>query len=130
MKLPLRLAAPLGLALALVATPEARAQDIYLPGQLSEAPRVASLPKAARLIRDSYPAALLDRGVGGTVQLEFVVRPDGSVDPASIKVVSSSVEALGAAARDVARRLEFTAPKVDGDAVHARVLMPLIYQAN
>lgn len=53
----------------------AQAQDdkIYAIADVQNPPKLSSSALAAKLIQESYPADLKSRGVGGMVELQFVV---------------------------------------------------------
>lgn len=106
------------------------ADSVYNASELSTAPHLSSTAAAARLIRSSYPDQLKRAGIGGDVQVEFVIDPQGKVDPSSIQVVMASVPALGEAAKSVVRSLEFSPGKVNGTPVRTRVVLPLVYKIN
>jgi protein TonB len=83
---------------------------------------------AARIIQDSYPAELKSRGVGGMVELQFIVDAKGKVDPASVEVVDATQTALGEAAKKVVTKLGFNPAKVNGTPVRVKVTLPIIYK--
>ena len=74
---------------------------------MTNPPKLASSVNAARLIQESYPADLKSRGVGGMVELQFVVDAKGKVDPSTVEVVDATQTALGEAAKKVAAKLDF-----------------------
>jgi protein TonB len=122
-------------ALALLAGPlarEAKAQDekIYPISELSNPPKLSSSSFAARLIQESYPEDLKKRGVGGMVEIQFVVDAKGKVDPASVTVVDATQTALGEAAKKVVVKLDFSPGKLNGVGVKSQVVLPIIYKAN
>lgn len=98
--------------------------------ELETMPKFSSAGAAARLIQRSYPDALKRAGVNGTVQLAFVVSAQGKVEPGTVEVIAASAPALGEAAKQIADKIEFTPGTIKGEAVRARVLLPLIYKAN
>ncbi len=59
---------------------EALAQDseIHSLDQFSELPRPADVRQAGKAINKAYPRTLQHRGIGGRVQLRFVVGADGT----------------------------------------------------
>lgn len=119
------------LALAAVAMlPAAGEAQVFQPHELSEAPTLESTRQAQQVILRSYPRALRDNSIGGRVQVRFVVRSDGTVDPASVEVVAASVKALGEAATRAVADLSFKPGKKDGSAVAAVVVMPITYGAS
>jgi protein TonB len=122
--------AVIALGWALVPEGAAAQTDVYLPGQLTAAPKILSMDGTARMIQMSYPENLRSRGVGGTVQLQFIIGPDGRVEEESIEIIAASVAELGEAAKRVAARLEFSAPKVNEKAVRVRVMLPIVYKPS
>ena len=124
-----RVAVPSLVAIALALVPQAaRAQDIYGPQDLSSPPKLVSPAATARLIARSYPETMRSTGTGGTVELQFVINADGKVDASSIQVVDAPIPALGQAAKAVAEKMEFVPGKKDGQAVRARVSLPIQYK--
>jgi len=117
------------LALTAVARP-AQAQDdkIYAIAEVQSPPKLSSSTLAAKLIQESYPADLKSRGVGGMVELQFVVDAKGKVDPATVEVVDATQTALGEAAKKVVSRLDFSPGKVNGAGVRTKVVLPIIYK--
>lgn len=118
------------LVLALGALPgDAAAQgQVYLPGQLTSAPRILSMEDASRIIQLSYPERLRSRGIGGTVQLQFIIGPSGRVEEESIAILAAAEEELGEAAKRAAAKLEFSPPKVGNESVRVRVMLPIVYK--
>ena len=121
-----RWAALLGL-IAFVSPTAASAQDYFTPDQLSEQPGIKSGQQAQKAILRSYPRSLLDAGIGGSVQVRFVVGDDGKVDPATVEVVAATVNALGDAAIKAVQAIEFIPGRKDGSAVRTLVVMPIVY---
>jgi TonB family protein len=118
-------------AIVAAAPAAAAAQDkVYGVEELTTKPKVASMTKTAQLVQRSYPDKLKAAGVDGTVQVEFVVGPDGKVEAGSVQVVAASVPAFGDAAKEVASKLEFQPGKVNDAPVRARVLLPIVYKAR
>ncbi|MDQ8155677.1 MAG: energy transducer TonB [Gemmatimonadota bacterium] len=108
----------------------AHAQDakkIYDLSEVDAMPKLSSPTYMARIMSEAYPANLRKAGVGGAVQVEFVVDEKGRVDAGSIDAISS-VPALTEAAKQVAPKLEFSPAKVKGTAVKSRVVLPLIFK--
>ena len=103
---------------------------VYTAEELTTKPKMQSSARTAQLVQNSYPDKLKSAGVDGTVQVQFVIGSDGKVVPSSIEVVAATVPALGAAAKEVAAKLEFEPGKVDGSPVSTRVLLPITYKAR
>lgn len=125
-----RISAVLVLALAAIPTSASGQSDIYLPGQLTSAPRIVSMADASRVIQMAYPENLRSRGIGGTVQLQFVIGPDGRVEEETIRVVVAAEEELGEAAKRAAAKLEFSPPKVQDASVRVRVMLPIVFRPS
>jgi protein TonB len=113
-------------ALMLVA-PRAASAQAFSPDQLSEMPKIKSASQAKSVIERAYPRQMQEAGVGGKVQIRFVVNPDGSVDATSVEVVAASMKALGEAAAEAVRKIEFVPGKKDGSAVASVVVMPISF---
>lgn len=122
--------AALLLAGPLAGTAAAQDDKVYPISEVTNPPKLASSTNAARLIQESYPADLKSRGVGGMVELQFVVDAKGKVDPSTVEVVDATQTALGEAAKKVAAKLDFNPGKVNGSAVKTKVVLPIIYKAN
>lgn len=118
-------------ALAAIASPTAaRAQDakkVYDLSEVDAMPKMMQQAYVAKIMEAAYPVNLKKAGVGGAVQVEFVVDETGKVDPASVDAVSS-VPALAEAAKQVAPKIEFSPAKVKGTAVKSRVVLPLVFK--
>jgi periplasmic protein TonB len=112
----------------LAATAQAQDDKVYAIADVQSPPKLSSAVTAARLIQESYPADLKSRGVGGMVELQFVVDAKGKVDPASVEVVDATQTALGEAAKKVVSRLDFSPGKLNGAGVKTRVVLPIIYK--
>jgi protein TonB len=125
-----RISAGLVLALAAIPTSASGQSDIYLPRQLTSAPRIVSMADASRVIQMAYPENLRSRGIGGTVQLQFVIGPDGRVEEETIRVVVAAEEELGEAAKRAAAKLEFSPPKVQDASVRVRVMLPIVFRPS
>lgn len=119
---------PMLLLAGLVLAPgAASAQEAFEMSDLTEMPSFKSAQQAQRAIVRSYPRTLQDAGIGGTVQVRFIVSADGSVLSESIEIVASSSKALGDAARQAVGDIQFKPGKKDGSAVPAVVVMPIRY---
>lgn len=112
----------------LAATAQAQDDKVYAIAEVQTPPKLTSSVLAAKLIQESYPAELKSRGVGGMVELQFVVDSKGKVDPASVEVVDATQTALGEAAKKVVARLDFSPGKVNGAGVRTKVVLPIIYK--
>ena len=121
--------APVLALLALLLSPAdgAAQQDYYTLAEVTEQPGLKSGRQAQRAILRSYPQALQDAGVGGKVQLRFIVDAAGKVEADTIEVVATTVQVLGAAAAEAMAGIEFNPGKKDGSAVRTLVVMPITF---
>ncbi len=110
----------------------AQAQDdkVFALADVQSPPKLKSPAAAGRLISDSYPADLKSRGIGGMVQVEFVVGVDGKVEAGSVKVLDATQTQLGEAAKGVAAKLVFNPGKAAGTPVKTKVVLPIVYKVN
>lgn len=108
----------------------AAAQDdrVYPISEFTNPPKLSSSVQAARLISESYPANLKSRGVGGMVELQFVVDSMGKLEAGSVGVVDATQTALGEAAKKAVTKLEFSPGTLNGAAVKTKVVLPIIYK--
>ncbi len=110
----------------------AHAQDdrVYALADLQSPPKLRSTADAGRTIQESYPADLKRRGVGGMVEVQFVVDEKGDVVTGSIEILDATQTQLGEAAKVAAAKLKFNPGKAGGAAVKSKVVLPIIYKAN
>jgi TonB family protein len=101
---------------------------IFAGEDLDSPPKLVNPSKTARLVSDSYPANLRRMGIGGTVQVQFVIDPTGKVEPESVEVVMASTPAFGEAAKEAAKKIEFFPGKAKGQTVRTKVLLPIVYK--
>ena len=111
----------------MIIVPRAVSAQAFNPEQLSEMPKIKSASQARLAIERAYPQQLQVAGVGGKVQVRFVVKADGSVDATSVEIVAASMKVLGDAAVEAVRKIEFVPGKKDGSPVAAIVLMPISF---
>lgn len=107
-----------------------QAQDgpVFELSDVSTAPRLTNMVRAAEQIRQAYPDQLRSRGVAGRVQLEAVVGSDGKVEQESVIVLFSEHAELGEAARRVAISFGSQPGQREGRAVRTRVVIPVVFQ--
>jgi protein TonB len=113
-----------------VSTAQAQDDKVYALADLQTPPKLKSSTAAGKLIADSYPEDLRSRGVGGMVEVEFVVGEDGKVVPGTVNVLDATQTQLGEAAKKVAAKLEFNPGKAAGAAVKCKVVLPIVYKAR
>jgi TonB family protein len=72
-----------------------------------------------------YPQTFANAGIEGEVIAEFVVLPDGTIDPNTVRIVSASHERFEEATRKVLTRFRFTPGKVRGEPVRVLTSVPI-----
>jgi periplasmic protein TonB len=101
---------------------------VYGAAELTAPTKVKAPAAAADAIQRSYPSGL--RSVGGRVQLQFIVQPNGRVDPESIEVLVATATRLGEAAIRAVQQIEFQPGEVNGVPVRALVQFPITFAAR
>jgi TonB family protein len=126
---------PLAFLLGLiVAAPAAAQMAPPDSARIFELPEVEVLPRPrnTRVFNESlalgYPAHLRVAGVGGTVQMEFIVGPDGW--PVNVRVLSSSDSSFNAPSIRAVLLLQFTPAQVQGRPVFVRVEQPITWRVD
>jgi protein TonB len=109
----LRLLPVAALAFALVA-PAAAQNQVYKPGN------GVAAPVLVREVKPKYPKDAMDRKVQGVVDMQCVVRTDGTVDD-NIKVLKSLDPELDQQAVDALKQWRFRPGTKDGKAVPVQV---------
>ncbi len=115
------------IALLLTLPAEAHAQDYFSSAELTEQPAIKSPRQAQDVILRAYPRVMRDAGIGGKVQVRFVIGPDGKVVPSSVEIVVATAKALGEAAAKAVKQIEFKPGVKDGKPVPAQVIMPIVF---
>lgn len=104
-------------------TPPADSARVYELVQVEALPRPQNVPELVAALQQAYPPELRAAGVGGIVELSFVVGPDGSTQAA--RVLSASDSAFIAPSLQALSVLRFTPAQVGGRPVAVRVEQPL-----
>jgi len=89
-------------------------------------PRPRDDAEVRRLLLHHYPTALASAGAGGMVVLSLMISTEGHARAPEV-VSGSGVDALDAAALEVARRVRFTPAVQQGRTVEARILFPVVF---
>lgn len=102
----------------------ARARRIYerYPGAREQPPSLRSWWQRSR-----WPANWRSAGLGDSLVLEFVIRPDGRADSTSFRVVRGAWREYAETAREVIMAAEFNPGRVGPCRVATRVRMPFNY---
>jgi TonB family protein len=104
-------------------TPPADTSRVFELHQVQSLPRPQNVPELVAALQQAYPPELRAAGVGGTVQLSFVVGADGSTGAA--RVLSATDSAFIAPSLQALSVLRFTPAQVGGRPVAVRVEQPL-----
>jgi TonB family protein len=88
--------------------------------------------KAHPVTQPPYPSDAFQKGEEGAVVLKFVVRPDGSVDPATVTVAESSGSASldKAAVAEAGTRSRFIPATEDGKPVSATHMFRVVFEID
>jgi TonB family protein len=100
----------------------------YEVARLDTKPDLLNKQEVVGLMNRFYPSALRDTGVQGKVLVQFVIQPDGSVDPTTLDVLSASNPAFGTASILVAERFRFQPGVYNGKPVRVLIQMPITWQ--
>lgn len=125
----------LAVLLSLIAAAPAAAQQtpsdstrLYELHEVEVLPRPQNAGDFTAALAQAYPAHLRDAGVGGTVQVGFVVGPDG--EPTEVRVLSSPDTSFDAPSVQAVSLLRFTPAQVQGRPVAVRVEQPITWRAE
>lgn len=84
----------------------------------------------ARTLQRLYPPLLRDQGVSGQVVVQFVVTPQGRIDPSSVRIISASHDAFVGPTREVLGQFRFSAAEVNGNRVRMLTQIPVTWQVQ
>jgi TonB family protein len=123
----------LALLLALTAAAPAAAQQtpadsarVYELSEVEVLPRPQNASELIAALHQGYPRHLREAGVGGMVQVAFVVRPDGH--PADVRVLSTPDSSFNTPTVHAVSLLRFTPAQVQGRPVAVRVEQPITWR--
>jgi TonB family protein len=102
----------------------------YEPAVLDRKPELLNKSEVASMLSRLYPRMLHDAGIGGQTVVQLVITAEGTVDPSSVTVISSSREPFAEAARRVAEQLRFRPGTHDGKPVRVLLQMPITWQPD
>lgn len=105
-------------------------EGTYELSAVEEQPRPRNIADLRRQLERNYPPLLRDARVTGTVQVRFRVMEDGTIDPSSITVSSSTHEQFNDPSIRSVQRLRFSPAKVNGRPVKVWVELPIQWQVN
>jgi TonB family protein len=123
-----------GALLLLIAVPvraqqgQADSARVHALHEVEVPPRAQNAAAFTAALQQAYPPALRDAGVGGTVQVSFVVGTDGRV--ADVRLVDASDSAFAAPTVQAISVLQFSPAQVGGRSVAVRVDQPITWRAQ
>ena len=108
--------------------PEPEPEFAYELAVLERQPALSNQGTIASVMERLYPRILQDAGIGGTVVMQFVIEPDGTVDMSSVKVIDSPHEQLSDASIKAVERFRFRPGRYKGENVRVLIQMPITWQ--
>ena len=108
-------------AVACSGAPPAPALGLDTSGTVYEEKELDQPVRPITIPTPDYPAELQSRGTEGRVQLEYIVGPEGHVEPSSIKVLSATHPGFGQEAAKAIHDAFFRAGVKNGLYVRSRV---------
>ena len=63
-------------------------QPAFTPYEVK--PELRNRAEFARELERDYPPMLREAGIGGTVTMQFIIEPDGTVDESTLKIVAAT----------------------------------------
>lgn len=108
--------------------PAADSTRVYDLAEVEVLPRPQNAADFTAALGRGYPAHLRASGVGGTVQVAFVVSPAG--EPSDVRVLSTPDSGFSAPTVQAVSLLRFTPAQVQGRAVAVRVEQPITWRVE
>jgi|SoiMethySBSTD1v2_1073268.scaffolds.fasta_scaffold16767_9 TonB family protein len=110
----------------------AKAQPVVVPAGATYFEFQVEQPvtAAASSITPRYPDLLRKAGIEGEVLVQFVVRPDGRADVATLKILKQSHDLFGAAVKNALPTARFNPALVGGKAVSQLVQLPYTFSLS
>lgn len=105
---------------------QADSARVYELHEVEVLPRPQNVPDFTAALQQGYPAHLRQAGVGGIVQVAFVVGPDGQ--PGNVRVVSTPDSSFNAPSAQAVSLLRFIPAQVQGQPVAVRVEQPITWR--
>ncbi len=114
-------------------TPQNTAVDstfVYEVAVLDSRPALSNASQVQRTLARLYPRMMLSAGIEGTVQVRFVVQSDGTVDPGSVEVTSTTNEQFSSATVRAIEDFRFVPGRYRGQNVHVLIEMPIQWRVG
>ena len=102
--------------------------QVYHLREVEVLPRPQNVAEFAAVLQHAYPPHLRATGVGGTVQVAFVV--DTAGEPRDVRVVSTSDSSFSAPTAQAVSLLRFSPAQVQGRPVPVRVEQPIVWRTE
>ncbi|HET7229584.1 MAG TPA: TonB family protein [Longimicrobium sp.] len=102
-------------------------EGTYELSAVERPPRMLNVDEIGRQITANYPAALVDSGVTGQVDLRFRILENGTVDPESVMVEEATNPAFADAATRVTGKMRFSPAFLRGCPVKVWVTLPIYF---
>jgi protein TonB len=109
---------------------EADSSFAYEVGVLEALPSITNMNQIQNTMARLYPRMLLDAGIEGTVTVRFVIQPDGTVDPNSVKVIDTTHEPFANASIRAIEQFRFRPGRYRGENVRVLIEMPIQWQVG
>lgn len=110
--------------------PDPQDKSTYELSMVEELPRPSNTAQFSRALASNYPRALRAERVPGEVQVRFRVLEDGSVDPDSVSIVSSTNEQFNEPSARSVLVLRFRPARIGGRPVKVWIVMPIAWRVS
>jgi protein TonB len=99
--------------------------ELVTGDELGAMPELTNRSEVQRMLQRSYPSGLRDQGIAGEARLQFIINTDGTVDMASVQVVSATRDEFGDAAKRAVERFHFKPATMMDEPVRVLITMPI-----
>lgn len=100
---------------------------VFQMADVDEFPELVNRAEVARLI-SNVAGETVRAGGPGEVMVRFRIQADGTVDPESMQIVSSTRAELEEPARRVVRAMRFRPARANGEAVPVWITLPIVFR--
>lgn len=102
----------------------------YRVEALDSPPVVTNRDALGEIIQREFPRTLANAGINGEAIAEFVVLPDGTIDPGTVRIVSATNEGFAAPTLSILRRLRFKPGMLNGQPVRVLTRIPIVWRVG
>ncbi|HEU0076934.1 MAG TPA: TonB family protein [Longimicrobiaceae bacterium] len=110
--------------------PDPQDSSTYELSMVEELPGLNNASALSRTLASNYPPALRAEHVSGEVQVRFRVLEDGSVDPDSVSIVSSTHEEFNEPTMRSVLILRFRPARIGGRPVKVWIVLPIAWRVS